>query len=670
MLLGFLMIALSAWGLVSIPLMAWDEDHDLDVSVVLSFDHSDESRGVVAPATRNGLLVEGRVYSHGERVDDGAAHVSIVRQHDVLRATHLVPIRDGVFRLAPPSLHPDGTEGEGLRVLSEFQSSDEILVEVHATVPKGDAAGDEQTGTAAAGWNAATVRRGWGLWVLGGAFGSALLAFLIFFTGVYKPYKQRGAVICAYVLALVFLVGPPSVWAVLAFQPDLTLYLANSPVGVVKARDVGNGSQRITLDQWVVNIGGVPVRVERSNSSGRQGEDDGGASENSEHKKKPVLGRGSGADGADRPVDELGAKNFTAPSPQSPAVPAPEPGAAQKHNVTSSNGGNRDERIPVPAASATAGTGTHAASPGERNPGGESPSPSRGGAETPGGTRPAYVDRDEDGAKPRQAAGGQRLPPSASAAMSRTRRSRGSGRASRFMAVSGNADRYDIRGGLVVPLYVLILATIGGAINLFRVLPSLEAAMNIERRRAQQATSRLPREIRDVLKAIGSELLTRPTAVQSTHLALKRKKVTEQCVYLLFAPVLGVLSYYLLFLLEENLAAKVPVVVVVSFYAGLGSEPMLRRVMRAAGSFLGTAPPARSRTRDEPDSKGGDASASKLSDGEKKLVEKIEALKDDQQTILQRILDDGEDIDKVADELGLPIDAVLRSLTDALEEVG
>ncbi len=160
----------------------------------------------------------------------------------------------------------------------------------------------------------------------------------------------------------------------------------------------------------------------------------------------------------------------------------------------------------------------------------------------------------------------------------------------------------DVKGGIVIPLYVLILSILGGAINMTRKVPRYQS----EKEEAEKVTkispfSPLLKPLMDIKDFIGGEEHAQvdkggtetqqqdPEGSQGKPQAgreetLKwRENLLNQYMFLISAPFLAIATYYLLYWLEFT---KVPVLVLVSFSVGLISEPILRRITSLAERFI------------------------------------------------------------------------------------
>lgn len=114
---------------------------------------------------------------------------------------------------------------------------------------------------------------------------------------------------------------------------------------------------------------------------------------------------------------------------------------------------------------------------------------------------------------------------------------------SKLGLTSITAKRYKIKGGLVVPLYVIILAMIGGAISLTRRIPEIQMRASVNYVLTEKMRRLTPQEARE-------------------HLIF-------QIVQFISAPYLAVLAFYLI---ETS---SVRTTVILAFSAGFASESIL-----------------------------------------------------------------------------------------------
>ena len=111
------------------------------------------------------------------------------------------------------------------------------------------------------------------------------------------------------------------------------------------------------------------------------------------------------------------------------------------------------------------------------------------------------------------------------------------------LKASDNTVGYKIKGGLVVPLYVIILAMIGAAISLTRRIPEIQMRASVDYEPTEVMRKLTPQEARE-------------------HLIF-------QIVQFISAPYLAVLAFYLI---ETS---SVRTTVILAFSSGFASESIL-----------------------------------------------------------------------------------------------
>lgn len=198
---------------------------------------------------------------------------------------------------------------------------------------------------------------------------------------------------------------------------------------------------------------------------------------------------------------------------------------------------------------------------------------------------------------------------------------------------------YDLQGGIVVPLYVIILALLGGAVNMTRAVPRLQndldavfyshslevASLSLEMteklaagigRRVIGGTQGEPRNVESAspeagtgeredsreITASDSTLDSVETSGTENHSSEEggkergddlekkliglRRDLIVQYMYLVTAPVLAIVVYYLLFMMEKRLIHSVPIVVLMAFASGLLAETVLGTIAAKAEVIL------------------------------------------------------------------------------------
>jgi len=155
---------------------------------------------------------------------------------------------------------------------------------------------------------------------------------------------------------------------------------------------------------------------------------------------------------------------------------------------------------------------------------------------------------------------------------------------------------YDVRGGLVVPLFVVVLATLGGAFRMTRAVPEIERTI---RAVEHHGTASISQTVTDLTVSGSSQTLTQRAESIETSIALEprapeasallrdaladaRKDLTHQVLYLFTSPFMGILAYYSLVLVHQEFGAKTPIVAVIAFVSGMKSEDVLQQIVGLA----------------------------------------------------------------------------------------
>ena len=126
--------------------------------------------------------------------------------------------------------------------------------------------------------------------------------------------------------------------------------------------------------------------------------------------------------------------------------------------------------------------------------------------------------------------------------------------------------------GLIVPLYVIVLAFVGGAINLTRQVPRFQPESE-RRETVTVEVSSLPYGERRKVRRID----------QRRHSNWRTELLTHY-MYLVSAPFLAIAAYYML--VWTGLDTKLPIVVLASFAVGITSDPVLKKITDVGYGFL------------------------------------------------------------------------------------
>jgi hypothetical protein len=133
-----------------------------------------------------------------------------------------------------------------------------------------------------------------------------------------------------------------------------------------------------------------------------------------------------------------------------------------------------------------------------------------------------------------------------------------------------------VDGGLAIPFYVIILATLGAGINMTRRVPEIQKDHDLSVQPQQRGKFNM---------FLGFVLMgATGRASQVQQAAELRKELIQAYMYFLSAPFLAVAVYYLLAVVSVHVAE--PVLVVFAFSTGLMSDAMVRAIKAVAERTL------------------------------------------------------------------------------------
>jgi len=144
---------------------------------------------------------------------------------------------------------------------------------------------------------------------------------------------------------------------------------------------------------------------------------------------------------------------------------------------------------------------------------------------------------------------------------------------------SGNF--YDVLGGIVVPIFVLILALFGGAVRMAQMIPTLQCGfrhneqinlMNLLVPFAGKRDAELPSESRE--------------DVEDDNANTTRSKIIQQITFLITSPVIAVAAYYMLMGVNSEFAQNMPLVVILAFTSGFMTDKVLKALAQAGSGVL------------------------------------------------------------------------------------
>jgi hypothetical protein len=128
--------------------------------------------------------------------------------------------------------------------------------------------------------------------------------------------------------------------------------------------------------------------------------------------------------------------------------------------------------------------------------------------------------------------------------------------------------------GLIVPLYVVVLAIAGAAVNLTRQVPRFLADSGDSKKGAAEPQLPFPER--------------RRTKHRERRRESWRTALLTHYMYLVSAPLLAIAAYYVLVWLGTD--SRTPVVVLVSFSVGVIADPVLKRITDLGYSFIRQKP--------------------------------------------------------------------------------
>ena len=147
------------------------------------------------------------------------------------------------------------------------------------------------------------------------------------------------------------------------------------------------------------------------------------------------------------------------------------------------------------------------------------------------------------------------------------------------VATARGENSVQLEGGLAVPVYVVLLALAGAAINLVRRVPELQEEYRSGVRQSRPFPAWLHKPPPE--DPLGEDDQRRQTSAF-------RRALVQNIVYLLAAPLLAIAAYYLL----QVVAAEPPraLVVVLALLTGLVADSLIGGLFRVAETTLRSAP--------------------------------------------------------------------------------
>ena len=156
-----------------------------------------------------------------------------------------------------------------------------------------------------------------------------------------------------------------------------------------------------------------------------------------------------------------------------------------------------------------------------------------------------------------------------------------------------------VHGGLAIPLYVVILSILGGAINMTRKVPLYQVGMETEQARSTNWISAAAQGALLGVAAIFRKQIPTGCETRDDESQAPAKQTQDNAktnkqehwrlgllglyMSLISAPFLGIVTFYLLSWLDFQ---RVSVLVIVSFSIGLMSEAIVTKITEVAAQFL------------------------------------------------------------------------------------
>jgi hypothetical protein len=140
-----------------------------------------------------------------------------------------------------------------------------------------------------------------------------------------------------------------------------------------------------------------------------------------------------------------------------------------------------------------------------------------------------------------------------------------------------------LNGGIQIPLYVILLALIGGAINMTRQVPDFQSRQPVQRGLLHWMGGGQPDTDTDADDDDDDE----EEEEEEKESGAWRKGLLDQYMFLIAAPFLAIATYYLLILLGT---IQPPIIVLVCFSIGLISDTVVTAITETAKKLLGGKP--------------------------------------------------------------------------------
>ncbi|MGB7556829.1 MAG: hypothetical protein WBM04_20865 [Candidatus Korobacteraceae bacterium] len=396
-LLGFVIIIAIIVGVVYLVRLSYAKFYKpAPVVVSLSAYFVDESGAPLGPESRSygehsHLKVKGDVYQAGKPIN-GNARVTITStsKDNLFQESISIPFQNGHFETDDPAFRAirPGVPAEIKAEITGPGSGEIATINLNSKPPVDKSALE---------------------WALGAGFVVLSVVFFVAFTGKKTAWKNQTAIIFSYVIIGIFLAVPLLAPVMLVHTfPDAVDAMIGAPAGLINTQ---TPNQQDGESQWALNIGGYSYR-------------------------------------AKAPASPSAPKNLA-------TTPAP---------------------VPAPAATQTSST----------------PAAPNNDASTTGVAQPPTSDASQSSAKVDTSNPPAPLP------------------TTQALNPESSAPVVKVQGGLVIPLYVIILSVIGGAINMTRKVPAFQ-------KEGEESDFRLGRPVSRLGTAVMKVARMGKTAVAATH---------------------------------------------------------------------------------------------------------------------------------------------------------
>jgi hypothetical protein len=140
-------------------------------------------------------------------------------------------------------------------------------------------------------------------------------------------------------------------------------------------------------------------------------------------------------------------------------------------------------------------------------------------------------------------------------------------------SAGGNPPQSELKGGLAIPIYVIILATVGAGINMTRKVPEIQRSYDSVGASWRGALS-APLAVLGI--GVPSQEVADPQGI--------RKELIETYMYFVSAPFLAIAVYYLLQVVAKTVGT--PTLVVIAFATGLMSNTVIGSIIAFADKMF------------------------------------------------------------------------------------